>query len=165
MTGFRAAMLAVAALTCATTIAAAPTTPSITALRAHLLENKTGRLSADILAAPAPGLWNSIAGPHAASSALVVVEINGQPSGAYSGRAGGLPGYRVRLVAIERGRVRALLDAQQALPVLGEDGKVHVGFLIRPGGCAAIQLTATLIGPQAASAKPRRATVPMACGE
>jgi len=162
MKALHLAALAALALGCATTVAAAP---SVSALRAHLFENKTGRLSDDVLAAPAPGLWNSIAGPHAASSALVVVEVDGQPSGAYTGRAGALPAYSVRLVASERGRTRPLLDAQQALPVLGEDGKAYVAFLIRPGGCSAIQLTATLIGPSAASARPKRAMVPMACGE
>lgn len=144
---------------------AAPAAPSVRVIRTHLFENKTGRLSEDILASPTPSLWNSFAGPHAANAALVVVEIDGQPLGAYTGRPGALPSYSLRLVANERGRARPLLDARQPLPVLGEDGKAYLAFLIRPGGCAAVQLSATLVGPQISATEPKVATLPMACGE
>jgi hypothetical protein len=144
---------------------AATAAPSVRAIRTHLFESKTGRLSEDILAAPTPSLWNSFAGPQAANAALVVIEIDGQPLGAYTGRPGALPSYSLRLVANERGRARPLLDARQPLPVLGEDGKAYLAFLIRPSGCAAIQLSATLMGPQASATKPKVATLPMACGE
>lgn len=144
---------------------AGPSAPSIRAIRVHLFESKTGRLSEDILASTTPSLWNSVAGPHAANAALVVVEIDGQPSGAYTGRSGALPAYSLRLVANERGRERPLLDARQSLPVLGEEGRAYLAFLIRPGGCAAVQLSATLMGPRISDTQPKLAKLAMACGE
>lgn len=162
MTVHAVSVLSALLLLC-TVATSAPPAPKVSALRLHLFENKSGHLSDNLLASPDPGLWNSIAGPHAASSAMVVVEVSGQPSAAYNGRAGGLPRYTVRLNASERGRSRPLLDQQQPLPVLGENGKVYVAFMILPSGCTAVQLVASLVGPNAAP--PVRAAVPMACGE
>jgi hypothetical protein len=140
-------------------------TPSIRAIRVHMFENKTGRLSEDILASSSPSRWNSFAGPQAADAALVVVEVDGQPSGVYTGRLGGLPALGLRLIANERGRKQPLLDAWRRLPVLSEDGRAYVAFLIRPGGCAPIQLSASVTGLKTTASSSKSATVPMACGE
>lgn len=157
--------------------------PRITALRAHMFQNQTARLSEDILAMPGAGPWNGIAGPQASAATLVVVEVSGPPQAAFLGRPGALPRYTLRLQAVERdrGRTRSLLDQTLPLPVLGPDGKAYLPFLVRPGGCAGVQFTARLIGPgpartatatgsagAAASAAPaavKQALLPMACGE
>lgn len=157
--------------------------PRITALRAHLFQNHTARLSEDMLAVPGTGPWNGIAGPQASAATLVVVEVSGPPQAAYVGRPGALPRYTLRLQAVERdrGRTRSLLDQTLPLPVLGPDGKAYLPFLVRPGGCAGVQFTARLIGPGLASAAAamgtasaaanagpavvKQALLPMACGE
>ena len=150
-------------LTAVSMAASRPAAPTVSAIRVQMFENKTGRLSSDVLAGPNPGLWNSIAGVDSSNAALVIIEVSGEPSAVYSGRLGALPSYFVRLRAVERGLSRPLLDQRVALPPMGTDGMTRMPFLIYPGGCTAIELSASLIGPDVGP--PMRATLPMACGE
>jgi hypothetical protein len=141
----------------------ATTKPTISGIRAHLFHNKTGRLSdVDILGSEQPGLWNTVAGPDAAKSTLVIVEVSGPPSGTFTGYFGPETKYMVRLVARE-GRSKLLLDQRQTIPVLSDQGKVSLAFLVHQGGCAPVHLTATLVG--AHSGKPLERSLNFACGE
>lgn len=144
---------------------AATDAPTINEIRAHPFESKTGRMSSDLLAGPRTGLWNSYTGPQASSATLFVVAVQGRPGGAYTGQRDALPRYRLRLVVTEGPRQRRLLDSQQVLPILGDDGKAFIPFLVTPGGCEAVHISATLIGPKNQASAPKSATLAMACGE
>jgi hypothetical protein len=137
--------------------------PTISAIRAHLFHNKSGKLSdVDVLGPTEPALWNTIAGADAAKSTLVVVEVSGPPSGTFTGYFGPETKYFVRLVARE-GREKLLLDQRQVIPVLSERGKVTLAFLLHQGGCQPVRLTASLVG--ARPGKPVQRSLNFACGE
>jgi len=165
-------LLLVATLTLAVPVASCAQTPAgtepvdapaLSGMRAHLFENKTSKLSDDVLDAKDPGLWNIVAGARSANAALVVVEVSGPSGGTYTGHFGARTKYQVRLVATEKGRARRLLDQSQVIPVLSAEGKVYLGFLIHPGGCAPVRLSASIVGPRAS---PRiEKSLNFACGE
>jgi hypothetical protein len=137
--------------------------PTISGIRAHLFHNKSGKLSdVDLLGPTEPALWNTIAGPEAAKSTLVVVEVSGPPSGTFTGYFGPETKYMVRLVARE-GRAKLLLDQRQVIPVLSDRGKVSLAFLLHQSGCVPVRLTASLVG--ARPAKPVERSLDFACGE
>jgi hypothetical protein len=166
----------IAALVLAATSAGAPSTvagqapgasgdgnaPTISGIRAHLFRNKTGQWSDDILGPQQGGLWNTIAGPNAANATLVVVEVSGQPGGTYTGYFGPETKYRVRLVAREGAR-RLLLDKAQTIPVLNDQGKVTLAFLLHQSGCRPVRVTASIVG--ARPSKPVERSLNFACGE
>lgn len=141
-----------------------PASPTVASMRAHLFQNSRGELSEDILDPKYGGSWNSIAGPNAADSILVAVEVAGDPDAAYTGFFGPRTKYSVRLIAHEEGRrPRLLLDVTSAIPVLNERGRVWVPFLVKHGGCAPVRLTASIVGLGAGKALER--TLRFACGE
>jgi hypothetical protein len=138
--------------------------PVISGMRAHLFQNKTGQLSDDILDATRGGSWNSIAGPNASNATLVVIEVSGPPGGTFTGHFGPQTKSSVRLVARETRRTpRLLLDKTQVVPVLTDQGKGYLAFLVYQSGCAAVRLTATIVGFGAA--KPVERSLNFACGE
>jgi len=138
--------------------------PEISGMRAHLFQNKSAQLSQDILDPKYGGSWNIIAGPNSANATLVVVEVSGPPGGTYTGYFGPRTKYMVHLVAQELGRrPKALLDRTDAIPVLNDNGKVYVAFLVHPSGCAPVRLTATIVG--ARPSKPLERSLNFACGE
>jgi hypothetical protein len=136
--------------------------PTVSGMRAHLFRNKTGQWSDDILGDQQGRLWNTIAGPNSANATLVVVEVSGPPGGTYTGYFGPETKYSVRLVARE-GQRRLLLDQAQVIPVLNDQGKVSLAFLVRQSGCAPVRLTASIIG--ARPSKPLQRSLNFACGE
>ena len=137
--------------------------PTISAVRAHLFHNKSGKLSdVDLLGPTEPALWNTIAGPDAAKSTLVVIEVSGPPSGTFTGYFGPDTKYMVRLVAREGG-AKVLLDQRQVIPVLSADGKVSLAFLLHQSGCRPVRLTASLVGLR--PGKPVERSLDFACGE
>ncbi len=136
--------------------------PSITGMRAHLYQNKKGDWSEDILAPSYGGSWNSVAGPNAANATLVVVELSGPPGGTFTGFFGPETRYRVRLVARE-GSKKVLLDQTQTIPVLNDQGKVSLAFLVHQTGCAPVRLTASVLG--ARPSKSFQRSLSFACGE
>lgn len=136
--------------------------PTISGMRAHLFENETGQLSDDILGRTPSRLWNTIAGPHSANATLVVVEVSGPPSGTFNGFFGPQTKYLVRVVAREGAR-KLLLDRAQVIPVLSEQGKVNVAFLVQQSGCVPVRLTATIVGQR--PGKPVERSLNFACGE
>jgi hypothetical protein len=137
--------------------------PTISGMRAHLFHNKSGKLSdVDLLGPSEPALWNTIAGPDAAKSTLVVVEVSGPPSGTFTGYFGPETKYMVRLVAREGG-AKVLLDQRQLIPVLSEQGKVSLALLLHQSGCRPIRLTASLVGVRPGKAVER--SLDFACGE
>ena len=137
--------------------------PTLSGMRAYLFHTKTAALSDDVLDPKHGGLWNTIAGPNAANATLVVVEVSDPPNGTYPGQAGSGTNYMVRLVAREDKRSTRLLDQSQVIPVLGDQGKLYVAFLLHQGGCAPIRLTATIVGPR--STAPLERSLNFACGE
>lgn len=138
--------------------------PTLIGMKAYLFRNKSATWSDNILDPAYGGSWNSIAGPNAANATLVVVEVSGPPGATYTGYFGNRTKYSVRLVASEMGRkTKRLLDQTQPIPVLSDQGKVHLGFLLYQGGCATVRLTATVIGP--GSAKALDESLHFACGE
>ena len=138
--------------------------PVLTDMRARLFETKSAQLSDDLLAPGYKGSWNATTGPHASNATLVVVEISGPPGGSFTGALGPGTKYVVSLKARELARTpRVLLDASDVVPVFGDDGKAYVAFLIRPNGCAPVQLVARLKG--AKPGKPLERSLDFACGE
>jgi hypothetical protein len=128
--------------------------PILSDMRAHLFQNKTAKLSENILDPKNRGLWNSVAGPDAANAMLIVVEVSGRASGKYS----------IHLVARETGRrPKLLLDSTQAVPFPNEQGKTYLPFLVHQSGCAAVQLRTSLVGVR--PGKPLERTIAFACGE
>jgi len=137
-------------------------TPAISGVCAHLFQNKKGGWSEDVLAPQYGGSWNSIAGASAANATLVVVELSGAPGQAYANFASSGSKYAVRLVARE-GRRKLLLDQTQTMPVLNDDGRVSLAFLLHQGGCVPVELTASIVGPRAPP--PVQRSLNFACGE
>jgi hypothetical protein len=137
--------------------------PAISGMRAYLFHNKSGALSdEDILGPSKPALWNTVAGPDAAASTLVVIEVSGPAGAAFNGSVSPETRYVVRLVAREEpGKV--LLDQRQVIPVLGEEGKVSLAFLLHQNGCVPVRLTASIVGRRSAPSLQR--SVYFACGE
>lgn len=136
--------------------------PSITGIRGHLFQNKTGTLSGDVLAPGAPELWNSFAGPGAANATVLVLEISGLPGSGYSGAPGSGPRYRAHVVARETGQPAPLLDQAQAIPVLSDEGKAYLVFVLYQGGCAPVTVTASVEG---IGSTPVERSLDFACGE
>jgi hypothetical protein len=136
--------------------------PTIAGVRAFLYRNKTGEWSEDVLAPGYGGSWNTIAGPNAANATLVVVEVSGPPGGTYTGYFGPATKYAVRLVARE-GRQKVLLNQSQVIPVLNDQGKVSLPFLLHQGGCAPVRLTLSVVGVHAPP--PVYRSLSFACGE
>lgn len=138
--------------------------PTISSMRAQLFRAKTADWSDDVLDPKFRGKWNTVAGPNAANATLVVVEVSGVPGGTYTGFFGLATKYNVRLVAQETGRrPMPLLDRTQAIPVLDDRGKAYIPFLVYQTGCAAVRLTATVVGARPPG--PLERTLPFACGE
>jgi hypothetical protein len=130
----------------------------ITAIRAMLFNSDRGTLSRDVLREPRPALWNVIIGEGEAegpsSSALVVVEVSGEPGSYEDAR-------RVELVArtAEGELVRRVVD----LNVLNAEGRTFAGFWLYGVGCQPVRLQARLRGqPQAST---RTDSIPFECGE
>jgi hypothetical protein len=137
--------------------------PTISGVHAYLFHNKSGKVSdVDILGPTEPALWNTVAGADAAKSTLIVVEVSGPPSGTFTGYFGPETKYMVRLVARE-GRTKLLLDQRQVIPVLSEQGKVSLAFLVHQSGCVPVRLTASLVGLR--PGKPVERSLDFACGE
>jgi hypothetical protein len=136
--------------------------PVIRTMRAQLFLNKKGAWSGDVLAAGAPDLRNSGAGPDASNATLVIVEVAGEAGANYTGSLGTGTKYSVRLVARE-GRDKTILDQTQRIPVPDARGTVHLPFLLRQGGCSAIVLRASIVG--AVAGKPVERTLAFTCGE
>jgi hypothetical protein len=138
--------------------------PAITGLQARLFQNKKGDWSEDILAPGHRGTWNRVAGPAASTATLIVVEISGPPGGTYTGYFGPQSKYMVRLVAAPAsGRGKPLLGQTQGIPVLSDEGKVYVPFLVHQTGCAPLRVTARLLGRT--PGKPMEGSLNFACGE
>ena len=138
--------------------------PSLSAMRVHLFQDKTGTLSEDVLARSDQALRNSFAGENSANAALVVVEISGPPRAAFNGYFGKSSLYRVRLTAKESGAHPAVLsDQTRTIPVLGENGKAYLGFWIVPGGCAGVSLRAVIV--ERPSSKALINDLNFSCGE
>ncbi len=134
--------------------------PEITAIRVQLFQDKTGSWSEDILQSRDRGAWNSVAGEHSANAALVIVEISAPRDGRYFRPPAK---YRVQLVASEPRRAAPLLDRSQAVPMLNDAGKAYVPFLFYQGGCVAVRIDVTLVGPR--RTRPVQEILALACGE
>jgi hypothetical protein len=138
--------------------------PVLSGMRAQLFEQKSGSLSENILSPSFKGWRNSMTGPRAASSTLVVVELTGPPRATFTGMRGRETKYLVTLRAHETGSSeKVLLDASEVVPVFGENGKAYVAFLFRHSGCAPVALTAQLNGKK--PGKPLVRSLSFACGE
>jgi hypothetical protein len=137
--------------------------PGIGHVEARMFLNKSATWSDNVLDAKADALRNTIAGPAASNTVLVVVEITGAPGGTYNGFFGPKSKYAVHLTARETGRNVKLLDQSQVIPVLDDQGKAYVAFLLHPQGCKPVQLIARITGQGAG--KPVEKSLDFSCGE
>jgi hypothetical protein len=142
---------------------ATATSPTISGMRVHLFRDKTATLSDDVLEPKHRGLWNGNIGADASHAALVVVEISGPPGGTYTGYFGPRSKAAVRVIARSTGRTAPWLDQSRTLPILNEQGKVYVPFMLYHDGCTPVRLTATITG--AIAARPLEKSIDFACGE
>ena len=136
---------------------ASKASPKITAIRAQLFYDTTGKFSTDILAAKDFALWNTIIGEGSAespsTSTLVTIEISGTDNAGTS---------KLELTATgDKGKV--LLKKIVGLDLL-ERTKFYVPFWFYNTGCEKIKLSARLFIRNIAGA-PVVKTIPFACGE
>jgi hypothetical protein len=139
--------------------------PTISDVRAQLFQNKTATWSEDVLDPKYGGLWNTIAGPGSSNAALVVVEVSGAAGGTYTGFFGPGTKYAVRLVAREVGRNAKVLDQSQTIPVLNDQGKAYLAFMVHQDGCKPVNLKVTVVGVGLRAGKPVERSLNFACGE
>ena len=127
-------------------------------MRAMLFNANDGTFSRDVLAPPRPALWNVVIGEGDAegpsSSALVVVEVAGEPGSYEDAR-------QVELTA--RTEEGVLLRRASSLSVLNARGRTFVGFWLDDVGCQPVRLQARLLGqPQPST---RTDEIDFQCGE
>ena len=137
--------------------------PAIGNVEARLFLSKSATWSGNVLGANAGELRNTIAGPAASNAVLVVVEVAGAPGGTYNGFFGPKSKYAVHLVARETGGNARLFDQSQVIPVLDDQGKAYVAFLLHPQGCKPVRLVASITGQGAG--KPVEKSLDFSCGE
>jgi hypothetical protein len=129
----------------------------ITAIRAQLFYDTTGKFSADILSSKDFALWNTIIGEGSAeapsTSTLVTIEISGGDNKGTS---------KLELTATgDKGKV--LLKKMVGLDLLDRT-KFYVPFWFYNTGCEKIKLSARLFVKNVAGV-PIVKTIPFACGE
>lgn len=138
---------------------AAKVSPKITAVRAQLFYETTGKFSPDILAAKDFALWNTIIGEGSAeapsSSTFVTVEIGGRnvPVGS----------LKIEITATgDKNKViqKKLIDVE----IYDERTKFFAPLWLYDTGCEKIKISARLIG-KGAPATVITKTIPFACGE
>ena len=137
--------------------AGAASAPKITAIRAQLFYDTTGKLSPDILSAKDFALWNTIIGEGSAeapsTSTFVTVEISGIDNAGTT---------KLELAATgSKGKI--LLKKTVSLDLL-ERTKFYVPFWLYDTGCEKIRLSARLIIKNAAGS-PVVKVIPFDCGE
>jgi hypothetical protein len=148
---------------------AAESRVEITAIKALLFYEATGRFSKDVLSEPNFTLWNTTIGEGSAegasNSTLVLVEI--------AGPAGKSSGYdRVVFNALykrhETGRGGKIFSenvrVQQTASVgwFSDLGRSHVGFWLHDTGCVPVQILVTLNSDKN---QKHQAIIPFKCGE
>ncbi len=136
--------------------AAAQPALRVKGFQAYLFNSKTGQLSQDMLAKGAPELANVPFGKFAATSVLVVVQVELEPQTPVPEKA------QIRLVAVESGsepfapkskdtRDLTILDKTSTLGPLSDKGSGYVGFWLDHTGCHAITLKASVAGVREAA--------------
>lgn len=153
-----AAVLALASISTARALSRPEAAYRIAGLRAMLFNANDGSFSRDVLADPRPALWNVVIGEGDAegpsSSALVVVEVAGEPGSYEDAR-------QVELTA--RTEEGVLLRRASSLSVLNARGRTFVGFWLDDVGCQPVRLQARLLGqPQPST---RTDEIDFQCGE
>lgn len=147
--GLASTMSCAASAVVAQSASSPATVPTLSGMRALLFQNKTGDWSPDVLSPEHRDLLsNSIAGPTSANATLVVIEVSGPPGGTFTGYFGRATKYSVHLVARE-GTRKIILDQTQTIPVLNDQGKVSLSFLVHQTGCLPVRLTASIVGDHA----------------
>ncbi len=137
--------------------------PSVSSIRVHLFQNKTGTLSENILEQKDRELRNSFVGEKASSAALVVIEVSGPPRAVLNGFFGKKSLFHVRLTLRETRPNGRPIAQTQKIPTLGDDGKVYLGFWTVPGGCVPLHLVAVI--PESSPSKPLSADLNFSCGD
>jgi hypothetical protein len=130
----------------------------IASLRAMLFNSDQGTFSRDVLAEPRLEFWNVIIGEGGeggpANSALVVVEVAGEPGSYEDAR---------RLEFVARTARGELVRRTADLNVLNAQGRTYVGFWLYGVGCEPVRLQARLRGQAQAATRTDR--IPFECGE
>lgn len=133
--------------------------PKITAIRAQLFYDATGRLSEDILSQKDLALWNTIIGEGSAGAAststFVTIEI--------SGRNLAVGATKVEIIATGD-KNRLIQKRVIGVDIYDERTKFFAPFWLYDTGCEPIKISARLMGigaPRTVVTK----TIPFACGE
>jgi hypothetical protein len=139
--------------------AGASAAPSITAVRAQLFYDGTGKLSDDVLTMKDLSLWNTIIGEGSAGGAsnatLITVEV--------SGRNVEVGAVAVEIVATGKKR-RVLGRTRMEVALYDAKTKFHAPLMLTNTGCEEITITARLVG-KGAPKTPATRVIPFQCGE
>jgi hypothetical protein len=134
----------------------AATPLEIDAVTARLYYAHTGTLSKPI--GENSGLWNTIIGGGGAeepSNATLIEAV-------VSGKAGDyVPATYVDLLVTDTKTKKRIGKQSEAVGVLSNTGRFHLGFWLRDTGCTPLTITATLRG----SSEKTTIRVPFECGE
>lgn len=138
---------------------AAKTQPKITAIRAQLFYETTGKFSPDILAAKDFALWNTIIGEGSAeapsSSTFVTVEISGK----------NVPVGTLKIEITATGNKNKIIQKKLIdVELYDARTKFFAPLWLYDTGCEKIKISARLIGKGALSTIATK-TIPFECGE
>lgn len=134
-------------------------TAKITAIRAQLFYDNTGKFSEDVLAAKGFALWNTIIGAGDAAapsnSTFVTVEITGK----------NLPVGSTKIEITATGNKNKLLQKKLVdVEIYDEHTKFFAPLWLYNTGCEKIKISAHLLG-KGIPATVFTKTIPFACGE
>ncbi len=157
-----AAGLIAAAISLATAFsvqAAGPVAPKISAIRAQLYYEQTGKFSDDILADKNLSLWNTIIGEGGSGGAsnftLVTVEVRGKD----------VPVGAVKIQVTARDSKRKIIAMNTAdVSIHDASTSFNAPLFLYNTGCDEIEISASLLG-KGISKNVVKAKIPFACGE
>lgn len=157
-----AAGLIAAAISLATAFsvqAAGPVAPKISAIRAQLYYEQTGKFSDDILADKNLSLWNTIIGEGGSGGAsnftLVTVEVRGKD----------VPVGAVKIQVTARDSKRKIIAMNTAdVSIYDASTSFNAPLFLYNTGCDEIEISASLLG-KGISKNVVKAKIPFACGE
>lgn len=133
--------------------------PKITAIRAQLYFEGSGKLSDDVLASGENTLWNTIIGEGGAGApsnfTLVTVEVTGKD----------VPQGAVKVQITARGYKRKIVGQRtMEVSIYDEATKFLAPLFLYDTGCDEIEVTARLIGKGVAKTVLKK-VIPFKCGE
>jgi len=132
----------------------------ITAIKALLFYDTSGKFSRDVLGKPEFTFWNTIIGEGDAeapsSSTLVLIEVTNKSRSENPAAA-----RKVEFVATAAGKI--VLRRTADVGLFSEAGRFYAPFWLYDTGCSPIKISARIIGQSEPSSMTR--TIPFKCGE